>query len=104
MENLSLLVQEYAEAAIKHGEATEEGNSRDANKQYKIIDKIKQSLLSLEDEGKSALMRLIDYENPYVKLWSASHSLNLYEKMAIDCLSSLTAHKGLLGFTKKDIN
>lgn len=101
MTNLQNLINKYIDGAKKYGVAFEVGgNSRDANKQFDIVENVKESILLLGEVGEQAIIDLINHDEPYVRLWAASHclQLDLDEINAMNCLKELAGSRGLLGF------
>ncbi len=49
------------------------------------------------EAGRSALQSLMGHENPYVRLWAASHSLPFARKEALAVLRLLKKLGGLVG-------
>lgn len=87
---------QFAQAAIKHGEATENGDHKEANKQYK---KIQSSVIYLLKDVNS-FSSYLSHENPYVRLWAGSYLIKV-EEVASNAkltLEKLQLESGFLGF------
>jgi hypothetical protein len=95
------IVKNFINASIKQGESLEEGNWKVANRQYKIIEKSYHQLNELGKEGEKELVKLLDYNNDYVKLWSATYSLPIEEVKAKKILEILSNKTRGLGLTAK---
>jgi hypothetical protein len=95
------IIENFIDATIKHGEATEEENWKVANRQYKTIEKSYQQLKEMDEEGVNELIKLLDYDNDYVKLWSASYLLPVTEEKAKSILIMLSQKVGPPSFEAK---
>ncbi|SHI07736.1 DUF2019 domain-containing protein [Clostridium grantii] len=100
MKDIEKIIQEYTEAAIKYGNATEEGKYKIVNNQYKIIEKNIDKLKSIEN-GINKLENLLEHQSDYVKLWSARYLLYLKEQKAKETLLILIQKSGVIGFDAK---
>lgn len=98
MEIIEKNIESYINAAIKHGEFTEEGDYKQANKQYKIIQS-NLNVLKASEEGINQLKGLMEHQSDYVRLWASSHLLSVEEKKARRVLSELAKKPGFLGLT-----
>ncbi len=87
MEKIETLLEKYIEAAIKHGQASEEGDYKTANKQYSVLDKIYNTLK--KNDNLNELLKLIDHSNDHVKLWASSHTLQIEPNIAKKILLKL---------------
>jgi hypothetical protein len=79
----------YAEAAARHGFASQHGEHRVANAQYKRIVASWRELRRRGDEGREALRDLMNNSDPHVQAWAASHSLEFDPKCAEAVLERL---------------
>lgn len=91
-------IESYINAAIKHGECTEEGDYKQANKQYKIIQRSLNEL-KVSEKGVTQLKDLMEHQSDYVKLWSSTHLLSVEEKKSRQVLMELARKPGFLGLT-----
>ena len=89
-------IQEYVKACIIKGESDDVGDSKEGNKQYAIINTLYLSLKS--NDRLSELIPLLRHENPYVRLWAASHTLRTAKSKAVRTLKSLSKLRGMVGF------
>ena len=80
-------VEDYINAAIKYGEATQEGDNKVVNKNYKLIDSIFRKLKT--ENRLSELVLLMDHVNEDVKMWAATHLLVFDEQKAKQVLSEI---------------
>lgn len=65
----------YEESAALHGQASQDGDHRGANAQYKRITATWKELRGRGAEGRAALLQLMSSRNPHVQVWAASHVL-----------------------------
>jgi len=92
----------YAELSMRHGEATEAGNYKAANKAHdellKVYDRIR-------NRGEACLYRLIPLlqsSHPGTRLWASSHCLSLVGKEAEVVLEELAKiPRSFLAFSAK---
>ena len=83
----------FKEAAIIHGEATEQENYKLGNKNY---DKIVKSIHYLKSENAIGLLhQFLDDPNMSVRTWSAAYLLPLYEQDALKALNYIANAKGI---------
>ena len=68
---------EYRKTAIAHGEATAAGKSRNANRAYDKMVRIRRGLRKDGLEQARILLSLLDDESIYVRLWAAVDALEL---------------------------
>jgi len=73
----------FEEAAIKHGEATEQSDYKTGNRNYYIIEK---AASYLQKESNS------------VKVWAAAYLLTISEKEAIEVLERISQGVGIVSF------
>ena len=89
----------FVTACSLKGEFEEVGNSKKGNEQYKIINA---SYILLKDNGRlDELLALLDHENPYVRLWAASFTLQFSPLKAEKALEELTELRRNIGFDAK---
>ncbi len=96
MSDLREIIKRYENAAKGHGQATEQGDSDNANRAYDdIVDAIK----DLKSAGGhlSALATLLEHDDPHVRCWSASHLLWDCTEEAVAVLQDLSTHSGIVG-------
>lgn len=91
------LVRVYADAALRHGRATEDGDPETANEAHDLLVSC-HSQLRLTGRTE-ALDSLIGDARPWVRLWAARHLLDVVPEPAEQALRELAALPGLIGFT-----
>jgi hypothetical protein len=89
MKKLNEVIDEYIKAAMSHGEALAEGNSKKANSAYDLIEKNYNILRESMNDGLELLVGLLTHENNSVRLWAARHTLNYNSNLAEKVLSEL---------------
>jgi HEAT repeat protein len=94
MSVVSNAVEKFIEASIQHGVGTETGNSKLANKSYKVIKKNYDIIK--ENDLVNVLINLLEHENISVKLWAASYMLNIETEKAIAALKEVIGSKSPL--------
>ena len=86
-------IDTFVDACIAKGEGEESGNTKDDRKHYKIIHS---SYLQLKDAGRlEELLNLLNHENPYVRLWAASYTLQIAPAKAEKTLRKLSCIRGI---------
>lgn len=94
---MKMILEDYIQAAVNYGLSTLEGDSKDTNKNYKLLDEIFRNFKN--ENCLDKLEPLIYHENDYVKLWSATHTLILNESNSKKVLMDLAADdSSLVGF------
>ena len=91
-------ISKYIENAINHGEATNKGDHKKANKCY---EKLIEAYLQIRNSGENWIDEFIElllHENDSVKCWSATHLLKYREQEAIKTLKELNTGKGITSF------
>lgn len=91
------LLRAYAEAAVRHGAASEQGDYRGANKAH---DEIAQVYHELRARGQSAvrsLSALLVHRDAAVRQWAAAHMLPEDPSVAEPVLTALSALPGAVG-------
>ncbi len=91
-------IVKFVDACIAKGEGEESGNTKKDRKHYKIIHS---SYLQLKDAGRlEELLNFLNHENPYVRLWAASYTLQIAPVKAEKTLEELSMTKGVMaGFS-----
>lgn len=89
-------LEQFVLSSVNHGKATENGDHKEANKQYKKIHKSSAQLLSNLD----VFVKLLEHENSYVRLWAGSYLIHVEgsARRAQSALEQLQGEKGFLGF------
>jgi len=105
MKDIKDLIEEYRKAAILHGEATEEGDYKLANKQHSKLTKIYKILEKDNELQEKVLGQLLKDENIYISSWAAAHclGLNIYVDEAVNVLKEISKRKGFVGFNAEMI-
>ncbi len=96
MKTLSDYIRIYEECAIKHGEGTEKGDYKLANKNHDRLMKAFEKILDYGTIGRDAILKLLQHQDASVRCWAATHSLNYDEPQAIKTLEEITRGKGLI--------
>ncbi|HHV09434.1 MAG TPA: DUF2019 domain-containing protein [Clostridiales bacterium] len=68
-------LQKFADACVAKGKYEEIGDSKNGNRQYKVINSI--YLLLKKEKRLHELLELINHNNPYVRSWAAGYVLPL---------------------------
>lgn len=71
------ILPRYIQAATLHGKATLVGDYKTANKQYKILAQIFKEFQKNPLLAKSLIVNLFSVDVPSVRIWTASHALQL---------------------------
>lgn len=96
--------ERFIQASIKYGLASEEGNSRVANKNVEIIKNVKEVWKKDRDVYISEMLSLIEHPEDYVKLKAAYSLIPYCPKEARQVLDQLSSQKrGQLGFEAERI-
>ena len=91
------ILDRYVAAAQGHGEGTESGNFRLANRCYRHKVKALHELDSVSESGRATLLDLVGHDNPYVRLWAATDLLRTHTDSAISVLERLAQSPGIAG-------
>lgn len=98
MEIVEKVIKTFVDAAVKHGECTNRGDYRTANKQYKIMFKSLQQL-KVHEDGIIQFKELMEHQSDYVRLWSSTHLLRVEEEKAKKHLKSLAKKSEIISLT-----
>jgi hypothetical protein len=94
IKDINTALELFKGAATIHGECTENGNYKLANKNY---DKIVKAVDYLKKESKrDYLYQFLGDLNIWVRGWSALYLLPLYEEDALKVLNIIAAGKGIV--------
>lgn len=99
--DIDQLVGAYREAAMRHGEATENGDHEEANRSAEIVLSV---YSELRRRGPAAQIRLLSFladEAPGVRLWAASHALDFSPAEGARTLQELVSSERLIGLSAK---
>lgn len=100
-DKLSRLLHRFAAAAIAHNQAMEEMAEERANAHAQIIAGLHRSILLYGENGKRALLLLMDDDNPVVAGMAAVHLLGYDTPRCLAVLERVAQEPGLLGFRAK---
>jgi hypothetical protein len=90
------LVTRYAEAASRHGEVTLAGTEtriEDADEIASVYAELRRR------DGRSALLPLLDADEPGVRVWAAAHALEFAPDKGEVVLVQLSQREDVIGFT-----
>jgi hypothetical protein len=73
---LLTLVEEYRAAACAHGDATEHGDHKRANREHDKIAAVHRELRGRGADALRALLPLLDDTDPGVRYWAGAHALD----------------------------
>ena len=85
--NIATALSLFEEAAIKHAEATEQGDYKTANKSYALI--IKAINFLKEHNELTVLLTFLNHTSAGVRSWAATYLLPIKENEAIKVLEDL---------------
>ncbi|WP_187274351.1 DUF2019 domain-containing protein [Paenibacillus sp. N3.4] len=88
----------FIKACVNHGDGTESGNFKKANKAanqiYDVVTELK------NQNNLQYLVQFLQHENDSVKLWSAGYLLNLQPEIALSALQTIMGRpKSLVSFS-----
>ena len=90
--------ESYVEAALRHGQAIDAGDSDRANAAYEAKEQALRQLRSSADRGRTVLTALLAHEDPGVRKSAATHLLPLDESRALETLADVSRLPDLVGF------
>ncbi len=93
------LIDGYRAYAKRHGQATENGEHKEANKAAEQIAAAYRELRKHGEDAQREILRLIADPDPGIRLWSASHALEFSQPEAQAALTELAKSKSLLGLS-----
>ena len=93
------LISAYQEAARQHGDASEDGDYKTANKSAGLIAAIYAELRRQGLAAQKELLSLLASPTPGVRLWSASHALEFSPDEGERVLSELAMQRQVLGLS-----
>jgi Domain of unknown function (DUF2019) len=97
LENIADALTEFEIAANQHGEATEQGNYKEANKNYGKIAKVITFLK--EQNSINELLPLIEHPSLGVRLWASTYLLPVKKEEAIRELKNIIRGGSFCAFT-----
>jgi hypothetical protein len=101
IKNLEIAFALFEESAIKHAEATEQGDYKTGNKNYKSIAKVI-DYLKLNNQLLS-LKQFLNHSSVGVRMWSATYLLPLVENESLKVLNDISNIPGIHSLTAKTI-
>ena len=81
----------YEKAALLHGHSLDEGNSRVANRQYDVLERLRKELQGRGHEGRAVILHLLASRERWIRLVAAGDSLRFEPKQALPVLEELAA-------------
>lgn len=96
-------IDKYVKFAAIHGECTESGDYKQGNKAHDILLKALSKLRASGDQGRQALVALLQHENASVRLWAASHLLKTAPAIAIEKIKEIAAGNGMLALCAETV-
>lgn len=94
-------IEEYASAAIQHGESTLNGDYNAGNRAFDRIIKIYRSLKSEGPAGQRNLQALFTHPHKSVRIWAVTHTLEVSPEESEKVLEEETAGDGILEFNAR---
>ena len=91
------LVEMYRDAAKQHGEATETGDHKTANKSADLISEVYAELRRRGADAQRTLLPLLTDPASGVRLWSASHALEFAPEQGEALLKKFASRETFLG-------
>ncbi|WP_202913837.1 DUF2019 domain-containing protein [Pararcticibacter amylolyticus] len=95
----AIALSKFEEAAIKHSEATQQGDYKMANSAYAILRKIYAFLKEQSDI--QMLSQFLDHPSTGVRLWAATYLLPVSESEGLKVLRQITKEPGIHSLTAK---
>ena len=92
------LIVGYVDHTTAHGEATEGGDSKRANRAYDALIEDYRSLFKQGDAGMEAIVALLDHPVASVRSWAAVHTIELDQQKAEEALEEVASGSGLVAF------
>ena len=99
IKDISEALNLFQDAAIKHAEATEQGDYKIANKNYDTIAKTIEFLK--QHNAICSLLEYLNHNSIGVKIWAATYLLPTNEKEATQVLEQIIREKGIQSFDAK---
>jgi hypothetical protein len=97
-EKLCLLIRRFAAAAQAHQSALEDMAEERANAHARVISGLYAAIIREGDDGREALLSLLDSESQVVAGMAAVFSLRYNPSRSLEFLHRLANKEGLLGF------
>ena len=83
----------FEESALKHAEATQQGDYKTANKSYALIIRVITYLK--KQDAMQSLFQFLNHSSDGVKGWAATYLLPIEEKKAIRALEEIAKGTGI---------
>lgn len=99
MSGLEKMLFEYVNACIKAEEAQENGDSKNFNKQHRVIQKIRKELKENQEYGIEKLLPYLEHLSPFVRLETAFSVIPVAPERAKKVLNQLKEIRGLTGYS-----
>lgn len=96
---LETLIREYISCAISQGTYTESGRHKEANKSYDEVLSTFRKIRESSDSWQDAMIQLTHHAEPYVRLWSATHTLIIDAPNGENVLQELMVLPGMIGLS-----
>jgi hypothetical protein len=98
--SIHTLISQYAEAAAAHGQGSWDGNYKKANRNYDIVANIRRELMERGEEGRMALLELLNHPDPHVRTSAAAYALQFAPERAEAVLVEVgQSDVGIVSFT-----
>ncbi len=98
---IDTLKTEYRDLAFAHGQATNAGDHKAANRNHDKLVALVPKIRAFGSEGHAALLALLKDQDDAVVCWAATHVLPFDEKQATAVLDDLSKKRGPMGFNAK---
>lgn len=99
MKKLEKILLDYESACIKGEEAQGKGDSKNSNKQYRVIQKIRKELKENPEYGIDKLLPYLEHPSPFVRLKTAFSVIPVAPERAKEVLTQLKEIRGLTGYS-----
>lgn len=103
MRALDKILEEFVAACIKQEDSLEHGDSKTANKQYRIIQSIRRDLKANPLYGIEKLIPFLEHPSANVRLVAAFSLIPIIPEQAKAVLRALSAGRGLVSFSAEMI-
>jgi hypothetical protein len=88
----SALLEVYCAAATSHYEGTTSGNHIKANDAARILASVIGEIINRDYESQHLFLQLLESESSQVRMWAATHALNIDEGIATKVLEETAAN------------
>jgi hypothetical protein len=99
LRSIEMALIKFEEAAIKHSEATEQGDYKTGNKNYTLLTKATNILK--KDNELEKLSRFLNHKSVGVRLWAAAYLLAISDKEGLRVLKQIASETGIHSLTAK---